>query len=557
MNKILKLTIICILTLTLFSCQKAPVNNNHTEGLSKLLQLSYIGNGEYMDFSDNITSEADIYESFYVSEISKIINYNSPFSSRIDNFINKSIDKEKDIWESIYLYKLIINNNLSNASSPIKKDILNNVSKISFSNSDYKNLKELEEDKIYQLAETHELLKTSISSNTLIFLKMVKEELLLLNDSKKVYLLNPILKLIPDNLSNTEKSKIQVKIDDILISNINSNVLDIWEINQLIELREMLSNKNYPPSIIKYFEKQFKENLEQGSNSRIYYLLKINNVINNNIEHNTEIIKNRINNCVVVSGGYTIYRTQRDLPRSFTFFTIYIQNQIGDEDNVISLEKIHKQLMKEIKDEKNLDWRSLYSYLVLEKNQPRKDNLTKEFINRLKKSDFNYNSDLNQNFYTYKVFKILNINLQRPVLDKLVSDIQRNTKSKDLKDANLVYFYFSELVKDDVIKVNENEEILEKIRLEIDTNMNDNNMFEKDGYENTLTTFMYILIDDNLNTGYISKDLKKQLYKSLPQYHNNDGGYSMVIGEQPDLFSSLIGIMLANKLQGKDTPIIF
>lgn len=60
-----------------------------------------------------------------------------------------------------------------------------------------------------------------------------------------------------------------------------------------------------------------------------------------------------------------------------------------------------------------------------------------------------------------------------------------------------------------------------------------------------------------MNLNAIDENTRVLFREELPEYRTNIGGYSLVKNETADLFSTMIGIMLQETLEGKSTPIIF
>lgn len=81
-------------------------------------------------------------------------------------------------------------------------------------------------------------------------------------------------------------------------------------------------------------------------------------------------------------------------------------------------------------------------------------------------------------------------------------------------------------------------------------------LFKGRGHINLLHSFYYLLIHDNFDFNFYNPE-KGELVKEIKEYRDSNGGYSLIKGENSNLFGTTIGIMLLNYLEGKDVYFIF
>lgn len=547
-----KLTVIIMLILVLVGCstvKTARINDN--EWKQKTLDLVNMGHrdGEvYVDFSDTYFSTADIYETTYLLEISKM--YNLKIENRnTEKFIRSEIEKTSDIWGLINVFKAakVVNANTESISDKIQKELdmldLSIDSMVSTTEEKYEDglflYKELSKIETINIEPT---LRNYIGSNIEQRFKAIRID--------RIHVSNPILYL------NNYNYQVSVEFLEIIrkkIISILNEKGDLWEMYQLLEIfceYSKDSNVNKALAVL-------LGNTDNLSNMQLYYLLKANFLVGNDIEPYRETVIKRLKNCETVSGGYSAYRIYSEIPSVFSYFSIYIMNYFGEEVTDETFKELYTKITNNLKSNtlNEVDWREVYSFLMLNTTKSYNDSIINNLEKNLSKNEI-VELSLNQGYYFYKVFKLKD-RVPDQWLEQYTAMLGNKLVTTDLEQSHLLYIYYSELVRNQDMPTNNRlNEKIKKTIIESNSKRGNGLFYEKDGVTNTLSTLSYRIINDNLNLNLINWNTEDFL-SELNKYKYRNGGYSLVIGEKPDLLNTLVGIMLEEAIEGTQSPIIF
>lgn len=279
---------------------------------------------------------------------------------------------------------------------------------------------------------------------------------------------------------------------------------------QLIEIFcEYSQNKNVKNSLIIPLE-----NIKNLSNMQLFYLLQANLQVGNDIEPYREEVRERLENCKTETGGYAAYQFYSKIPSAFTYFSIYIKEYLGEEVTDGTFKRLYNKITANLMGNtlNDIDWREVYSFLMLNTTKSLNDSIFKNIENSLDKNDIGELS-LNQGYYFYKVLKLKDI-VPGKWLEQYTTMLENKLNTTEMEHSHLLYIYYSELVK------NEDMPVINRIHEKIRNTINKSNtkqenelFYYKDGIKNILSTLSYLIINDNLNLNLINRDEEDSYFK--------------------------------------------
>lgn len=560
-NKLLALFILSSINVSLIGCNynKTPISKEWMKSTNSLIELGYEENNLYTDFVSKYTDEPDPYETLYMLQMSNIISYKSNYSEASKNYIvGKSKDMlQGDLQDLICLYKLYEQVGLPNSDNEkaIEKFITQNdiIGKL-------KNESELTDEAeslIFMLADIKSIIPDFNIEDIRTNIEKFENEII--NSNEKLYILNPIDKLIGSS-SNEKykilKSNIVSRVDNI----VSNDYMYIWEIYNLIEFstRNNICTKDDYNILVDKASINLFQGENKVSNMKMLYLIKCYNIIDNSlIDKFKDPIINNIKSCELIKGGYTP-QTSVIFPDDYTYLAIYSKNSLDYSIKNETLDVLYYNISNEIVGG-TPNWKSIYRFLELVNNKDFNDKI----INLLSEHGY-LNLDKNVDgkniiFYYLTVIK-LNYKIDDNKLNNYITEQENSLKDiNSFDDIRSLYqcYYYSELIKES--KRTADKSLVDKIKNLVEQYKNPkSNFYKAKDSDNLLYTFLCISIQKNL--GIYNKTMTNEnFYNELKNYIIEDGGLTMVPSkeENPSLHSTTVGIMLEKlMIENKEVPAI-
>ncbi|MGG4132408.1 hypothetical protein ABEW19_29585 [Paenibacillus illinoisensis] len=551
-----KIAIMISLILVLMGCTKEAITSKDEvnidqewiDNTKQLLKLSYNSKGTFGDFANNIRGIPNIFETFYLLQIKKNTNsLNDSFHSNNLNYLQNYNFLESKPKELVVLFEAMKTVNVS--SEELEKKIEMNISELINNIGEYRNLTDEDIEKLYLLSESRYLLTEDQLEQIGVELHKIESKIKEGDDEKLLRVLYPIYKI--DNETSEIDEKVVSRISKRVNSLIKKEYVDFWEVYQLLYLvKGKVTSEESLKEAIKL--KLDSISTDEISNMQMLYILEITDLLNFKMSDETyDLLDIRISNSQILTGGFR-ERTNEINPLEFSFFSLYIYKAIAQVPP--DYDKIMNAIYEGIQKEGNINWRHIYSYLQFTDNH-----------SELKEAIININVNqkhlkalaIDQKYYFFKTMQFLNIEINEDDLRSFQDELITLLEDSPLDEHYTYHLYYSDLVKNKLIQ--SDEQLNKKIIEEIKNAESVNGYYMKSNLENLLSTFFVYSIDDNLNLGMINntEEAIKKWLAQLEKYKNIYGGYSLIENEESDLYSTTIGLMLKDKLSGKQVPILF